>query len=91
MSKVEYYEAISRIAEEASLCPVLGEFGVYDEQEKDWTLDRRKGERLGVKLEAFILRMYDCCCDLSFKANFPRPTKSYFWKDPNESDFDYVD
>jgi len=33
MSYVEYYEALARIAEEACLIPMCGEFGIYGENE----------------------------------------------------------
>lgn len=91
MSMVEFYEALARIAEEASLIPMLGEYGVYPDDGSDWTLERRKAEPLGHKIEALILRLYDCCTDTAFKLNIPRPDRSFFWKDPEESDFDYVD
>lgn len=91
MSYVEYYEALARIAEEASLIPMLGEFGIHQDEEKDWTLKRRREQPLGHKIEALVLRLYDCCLDASFKLNHHRPSKSFFWVDPDESDFDYVD
>lgn len=35
--------------------------------------------------------MYDCCTDTAFKLNNAKPSKSFFWVDPDESEFDYVD
>ncbi|KRX01621.1 hypothetical protein PPERSA_00328 [Pseudocohnilembus persalinus] len=92
MSPVEYYEALARIAEEANLIPVLGPFGVDQDENKDkWTLEKRKNQKLGHKLEALIWRMYECCTDLAYKQNNPVLEKSFFWKDPEESEFDLID
>lgn len=87
MSLVEYYEALARIAETANLPPFSGLFP----EETQWTQEKRKQLPLQFKLESLIMRLYDNFCDFEFKKQNPRPEKSFFWKDPNESEFELVD
>jgi hypothetical protein len=46
---------------------------------------------LGYKLEALIVRMLNYVCDESFRVQYPKIEKSFFWVDPEASDFEYVD
>ena len=60
MSMVEFYEALGRIAEEASLVPLTG---IYDDED-EWLLDKRRQLPLGHKLEGLILKIFEYCCDV---------------------------
>lgn len=63
MSQLEFYEALARIAEVASLKPITG---IYPE-DQEITYEFRKNMLLGYKLEALLVRMLNYVCDASFK------------------------
>lgn len=65
--------------------------GCATQEETQWTQEKRKQLPLQFKLESLIMRLYDNFCDFEFKKQNPRPEKSFFWKDPNESEFELVD
>jgi hypothetical protein len=69
MSELEFFEAISRVADDISLEPIEG-IRFVDE---DWgDLEKRKGQPLGHKIEAFIVRMLMCCADVAFRDKYPK-------------------
>lgn len=47
--------------------------------------------KLGHKLEGLIMRIWSNICDGGFKQTHPKIEKSFFWKDPDESDYELVD
>ncbi|EGR29347.1 leucine rich repeat protein [Ichthyophthirius multifiliis] len=84
MSQVEFYEALARIAEEASL-PVGP--GVYEEN-YEWTWEKRKEQILGYKIEGLILKIFDTVCDAGFKSQYPKITKSFFVKIDDSDEYE---
>jgi hypothetical protein len=46
---------------------------------------------LGHKIEGLIWKIFECCTDLLFKTTYPPFKNSFFWKNPEESDFELVD
>lgn len=84
MSQVEFYEAIARLAEEASLPPLEG---VYTEEEVA-TLEKKMKMPLGHKIEGLIVRLFETCCDPGFKASYPKLTSSFFKKAGDDSDYE---
>ena len=60
MSIIEFYEALGRIAEEASFIPLPG---IYPD-DTDWTLEKKMKLPLAHKLEGLIDKIYDKCLDL---------------------------
>lgn len=59
MNQIEFYEALARIAEEASLPPHAGLFP----DDKVWLIAEKQKLPLGYKLESLLLRIYDNICD----------------------------
>lgn len=59
MSFIEFIEGIGRVAEEACLNPGPG---VYNEYQMD-TYDKKLTMPLGHKIEGFIMKLYEKCCD----------------------------
>ncbi|KAL4456118.1 hypothetical protein ABPG74_014079 [Tetrahymena malaccensis] len=82
---VEFYEALARIAEAASLEPIQGLYFVDEE----WNLEKRKSQILAHKLEALIVRLLNTLCDAAFKEKYPPINKSFFVKE-EDSDVELV-
>ncbi|EGR31140.1 leucine rich repeat protein [Ichthyophthirius multifiliis] len=80
MSQVEFYEAIARIAEEASLPVGPGTV----EEGFQWSWEKRKQQKLSHKFEGLILRMLNTVCDQQFKAGYTKVEKSMFCQDDDE-------
>ncbi len=56
---IEFFEALGRIAEEASLPPAPGLFN----EDEDWLIDKRKNLPLGFKLEGLVIKLLNKCTD----------------------------
>lgn len=82
MSMVEFYEALARIAEVASLEPIQGihqvntlffqlqiyiSFTTTEQIDEEWNYEKRKNQPLGHKLEAVLVRLLNSLSDPSFK------------------------
>jgi hypothetical protein len=81
---VEFYEALARLAEEASLPPLEG---VYSEEDVA-TLEKKMRMPLAHKIEGLIMRIFNTCCDSGFKASYPKITQSFFTKATDDSDYE---
>lgn len=66
-------EAFARVAEETCFPPYAGAF-----EEQEWSIPRLRDLPLHYKLESLLLQCYDSICDNAFKANFPKPSQSFF-------------
>ncbi|EGR32874.1 leucine rich repeat protein [Ichthyophthirius multifiliis] len=87
MSLLEFMEAVARIAEDVSLEPIEGIRFV----DQDWEdLERRKNQPLGHKLEAFIVKLLQCCCDSLFSEKYPKIKKSFFTIDQNDEEYELI-
>ncbi|KAL4466565.1 hypothetical protein ABPG72_010616 [Tetrahymena utriculariae] len=84
MSQVEFYEALTRIAQEA--CLIVGP-GIYP-ADYEWTWEKRQQQSLAYKLEGLVLRLLDTVCDSSFKAQYPKIEKSFFVKVDDSEEYE---
>ena len=79
---VEFYEALGRIAEAASLQAIKGTTEIEEGEDlQPWTLEKRKAQPLGYKLEALLVRMLSNLCDAAFKEKYIlkyKTTTNYF-------------
>jgi hypothetical protein len=82
MTIYEFQEALARIADEANFPP---NHGIYSGSEISSVAQRAKMP-LAYKIEGLLMKLYEALCDDGFKKINPRPDKSFFWKNPEDSE-----
>ena len=85
MNLIEYYEAISRVADEACLSPGSG---LYENTET-MIIQERQEFPLEYKIEGLIIRFLEKCCDKNFTNNYPKIEKSMFAVE-SESEYEEI-